>query len=412
MTQERKHMDRRWFWIGAVVLLILVFYGVRSLTRERLLVRAMQATHEPVSSTESTNGRVEPEMNYEIHSPLATSVKAVFVQAGDTVPAGKLLMALDDTDAKAHVATAISGVKAAQAMLEAATHNGSQQERQMAAADIARERLERDQAQHDLEALTKLNATGAASRGEVASARQRLQTAEAALQASQQSASNRYSPAEVDRARAALADAEASLAAARQVLGQMSIHAPVAGTVYSVNANKSEFAEQGKLLMQIADLHHERVRAYFDEPEIGSLAAGKPIQITWSAKPGHVWHGHIERLPSTVITYGTRTVGEVLVSIDDLKGDLLPDTNVTVKATTASDPNALAISRDALHSENGKAYVFKIVDSHLQRTPVEPGTTNLTEAAILSGLREGDWVATGSINGQPLQEGVPIKVVR
>lgn len=412
MTQERKHMDRRWFWIGAVVLLILVFYGVRSLTRERLLVRAMQATHEPVSSTESTNGRVEPEMNYEIHSPLATSVKAVFVQAGDTVPAGKLLMALDDTDAKAHVATAISGVKAAQAMLEAATHNGSQQERQMAFADIARERLERDQAQHDLEALTKLNATGAASRGEVASARQRLQTAEAALQASQQSASNRYSPAEVDRARAALADAEASLAAARQVLGQMSIHAPVAGTVYSVNANKSEFAEQGKLLMQIADLHHERVRAYFDEPEIGSLAAGKPIQITWSAKPGHVWHGHIERLPSTVITYGTRTVGEVLVSIDDLKGDLLPDTNVTVKATTASDPNALAISRDALHSENGKAYVFKIVDSHLQRTPVEPGTTNLTEAAILSGLREGDWVATGSINGQPLQEGVPIKVVR
>lgn len=375
-------------------------------------MRAMQATHEPVSSTESTNGRVEPEMNYEIHSPLATSVKAVFVQAGDTVPAGKLLMALDDTDAKAHVATAISGVKAAQAMLEAATHNGSQQERQMAAADIARERLERDQAQHDLEALTKLNATGAASRGEVASARQRLQTAEAALQASQQSASNRYSPAEVDRARAALADAEASLAAARQVLGQMSIHAPVAGTVYSVNANKSEFAEQGKLLMQIADLHHERVRAYFDEPEIGSLAAGKPIQITWSAKPGHVWHGHIERLPSTVITYGTRTVGEVLVSIDDLKGDLLPDTNVTVKATTASDPNALAISRDALHSENGKAYVFKIVDSHLQRTPVEPGTTNLTEAAILSGLREGDWVATGSINGQPLQEGVPIKVVR
>jgi HlyD family secretion protein len=34
----------------------------------------------------------------------------------------------------------------------------------------------------------------------------------------------------------------------------------------------------------------------------------------------------------------------------------------------------------------------------------------MTREAILSGLKEGDWVATGSISGQPLQEGIPIKV--
>jgi HlyD family secretion protein len=86
-------------------------------------------------STISTNGRVEPEVNYEFHSPIATTVKAVYVQPGDQVAAGKLLMVLDDVQARARVATAESGVKAAQAALEAATHNGTQQERQAAAAD-------------------------------------------------------------------------------------------------------------------------------------------------------------------------------------------------------------------------------------------------------------------------------------
>jgi hypothetical protein len=32
--------------------------------------------------------------------------------------------------------------------------------------------------------------------------------------------------------------------------------------------------------------------------------------------------------------------------------------------------------------------------------------------AILSGLSEGDWVATGTTSGQPLEEGVPIKEIR
>ena len=52
------------------------------------------------------------------------------------------------------------------------------------------------------------------------------------------------------------------------------------------NAGRTDFVEEGKLLLQMADLHHERVRAYFDEPEIGRLAVGQKIQIKWDAKPG------------------------------------------------------------------------------------------------------------------------------
>jgi HlyD family secretion protein len=338
-------------------------------------------------------------------------VKAVYVQTGDTVPAGKLLMQLDDIDARAKVASADSAVKSAQATLEAVVQNGTLEQRQGVTAEIARDRLDRDQAQHDLDALVKLSATGAAAPSEVSAARERLATAEANLHAAEQSSQSRYSPAEIARAQAALQDAEASRQVAEQVLAQTSVHAPSEGTIYSLNVNATEFAEQGKLLLQMADLRHERVRAYFDEPEIGMLAVGQPILIKWEAKPGVVWHGHIERTPITVITYGTRNVGEVLIHIDDADSHLLPDTNVTVTVTTASESNALAIPREALRSENGKTYVFKIDGDELKKTFVVTGALNLTQVAILSGLKDGDWVATGTTTGVPLQEGIPIKRV-
>jgi HlyD family secretion protein len=412
MAQERKQLSWRWAWLGAAIILVLVFMSVRSLTRTRLEVRAAQAMHQELSSTISTNGRVEPVNNYEITCPISTTVKAVYVQPGDQVTAGKLLMALDDVQARARLATAQAAVKNAQAAVEAATHNGTREQQQATAAEITRAKMERDQAQHDLDALTRLNANGAASVSEVASARQRLANANASLEAAQVSSQGRYSQSEIDRARSGLDDAEANLAAAQQVQNQTQVRAPASGTVYSIEVKPTDFVEQGKLLLQLADLRQERVRAYFDEPEIGSLAVGQPIEIKWDARPGRVWNGHIERVPYTVIHLDTRTVGEVPVAVDDPNGDLLPDTNVTVTVTTSSQQNALSIPKEALHVENGKKFVFKIVGDELKRTPVVTGAFNLTQQAILSGLSDGDWVATGTTSGQPLQEGVPIKEIR
>ena len=413
MAKESKELNWRWVWLGAAVILVLVFLSVRSLTRERLQVRAVQVTRQSLESTVSTNGRVEPEENIDPHSPLSTTVKSVFVQAGDQVTAGKVLLVLDNLQARARVATAESGLKIAEAALEAATHNGTQEQQQSSAAEVTRARIDRDQAQRDLNALTKLNATGAASASEVSAARQRVDSASAALDASQTSAKNRYSPTEVARAQALVSDAEAGLAAARDIESKTTIRAPIAGTVYNLNVKATDFVEEGKLLLQMADLRHERVRAYFDEPDIGILGVGQPIIIKWDAKPGRVWHGHIERVPITVTTYGTRNVGEVLVKIDDDDGQLLPDTNVTVTVTTSSESNALSIPREALHVESaGKPFVFRIVGDQLRRTPVSYGSMNLNQVAIISGLNAGDWVATGAISGQPLQEDLAVKVVR
>jgi HlyD family secretion protein len=412
MTRERKGIDRRLLWAGLAITLIAVFYLVRTLTVDRLPVRVATARRENLASTLSTNGRVEPEYNYERHSPISTTVRAVYVQPGDKVPAGKLLMVLDDSEARARLAAAESGVKTAQSGLDAVLNNGTHEQQMASKADVARYRMDRDQAEQNLEALKKLQATGAASPSEVAAAQQTLNAANSNLETAEASAQQRFGTADVARARAALADAEANLAAAREVEAETQVRAPIAGTVYDLNAEPTEYVEQGKLLLAMANLSQERIRAYFDEPEIGSLAVGQPTAIKWDALPGRVWQGHIQRVPVTVVTQTTRTVGEVLVKIDDSDSGLLPDTNVTVTVTTSSEPDALSIPRQCLYSENGKPYVFKVVDGELKRTWVTLGPYNLTLAAIRSGLKEGDVVATGTSSGQPLQEGVPIKVVQ
>jgi HlyD family secretion protein len=395
------------------VVLIAVYVIVRSLTRDRMPVHAAQVAQAPLESTIATNGRVEPEGNVEIHSPVSAIVKAVYVQAGDEVPAGKLLMQLDDIEARAKLAAAESGVKTAQAALESTTQNGTVEQRQASAAEIARNKLELDQAQHDLDALQKLNSTGAASTSEVAAARQRLATANANLHAAEQSSQSRYAPSDLARVQAALQDAEANRSAAQQVLAQTAVRAAKAGTVYSVDVKATEFVEQGKMLLQMADLHKLRVRAYFDEPEIGRLAIGQKAIIKWDARQGAAWHGHIERTPSTVAQYETRRVGEALIHIDeDPKGQLLPNTNVTVTVTTSSQADVMSIPREALRSENGKTYVYRIDGDELKKTYVVTGAINISQVAITSGLKDGEWVATGTATGQPLQERVPVQRVQ
>jgi len=210
-----------------------------------------------------------------------------------------------------------------------------------------------------------------------------------------------------------LQDAEANRRAAQQILAQTAVHAAKAGTVYSIEVKATEFVDQGKMLLQIADLRRLRVRAYFDEPEIGRLALDQKAIIKWDARQGVVWHGHIERTPSTVEQYETRRVGEALIHIDDSPdGQLLPNTNVTVTVTTSSQADVMSIPREALRSENGKTFVYRIVGDELKKTFVVTGAINISQVAITSGLKDGEWVATGTTTGQPLQEDMPIQKVQ
>ena len=411
-TTPSTRVKARTVWIGAAVLLVLVTLGLRLLLQEKVYVRTAAVSYQDLVNTLPTNGKVEPVQNYEAHSPYPASVKHLYVQQGDKVKAGQLLLTMDDADAQARVAASVAALRSAQLALQSVQQGGSQEERNALTSQIAGAQLARDQAAQNLASLQKLSATGAASESEVGNAQQRLKQTDQSLQTLKQRASGRFSPGDVARAQAQLADAKAGYDAAVAVVNQANVRAPFAGTVYSIPVQQSDFVPAGNTLLQLADLTKIRIRAFFDEPEIGKLGVGQPVKVIWDAKPGRSWSGHIERVPSTIIAYGTRNVGEALITVDDSDGTLLPNTNVTVTVTILRKQHVLSVPREALRIEGTDNFVFKLVGNKAVRTPVTIGALNLTNVEILGGVQKGDIVVLGATGGQKLTNDMQVELAQ
>ncbi len=398
--------------VGSLILLAIISFAViHSLTREVVAVRVATVTHQDLFSTVSTNGKVEPVDEFQAHAPFSGVIEHIYVQVGQRVKAGQLLIGMADADATSRAAAAATNLHSAENVYNDITHNGTQEERINFNGDLVRAQLLQQQAQKELAALESLQQKGAASSSEVEGARQRLESANIGLKGLQQRAAGRFSQGDIARAKAALADAQANLAAARGNLNAIDIHAPFSGTVYSVPVSQYDFVPGGDDLMDVADLSKLQVRAYFDEPEIGRLAVGQPVKIIWDAKPNQTWHGHISRAPTTVITYNTRNVGECIITVDDVTSDLLPNTNVTVTVTTSQRMNVLSIPREALHSDGPNSFVYRVIDRNLVRTPVQVGVVNLNRVEITGGLNEKETVALTATSNRDLSDGMAIRPV-
>lgn len=392
-------------------LVALAVFGIRFVTRDVVEVRAAPVTHQNLVSTVPTNGRVEPMEPFQAHAQVPGVVEKIYVHVGDKVKKGDLLLRMQDADAVSRLATAKSSLSSAQASLYDLQKGGTQEERLSMDADLTRAEQQRDQAQQSLAALQQLQQKGAASASEVTAAEQRLQTATTSLKNIQQRQTNRYSAPDKSKVQAQVNDARAAVTAAQSTFSNANIRTPIDGTVYSIPVTDYDFVNAGESLMDVADLKRIQVRAYFDEPEIGKLAVGQAVKILWDAKPNQVWHGHISRAPSTVITYGTRNVGECLITVDDAQEELLPNTNVTVTVTVSQRFNVLSVPREALHTEGASDYVYRIVQGKLVRTPVQVGVLNLTRVEVLSGLSEKDVVALNATSNRDLSNGLAVKIV-
>ena len=409
-TTETRRLTPLTLWAILLTVIVLGYIIFRSTRRDLIEVRASTVDHQNMVSAISTNGKVEPIGEFQAYAPAPGIIAKVYVEVLQKVKAGDLLIKMDDSDAVAKLASANAALRTAEATLHDMEQGGSQEERVALSGDLSRAQLQQQQAQRDIVALQQLQRTGAASASEVAAAQERLQVANTSLQNIQNRTTQRYSPSDKARIEAQVADARASLQAAQSTYNSYNIRSPQSGTVYSVPVSIYDFVPAGENLVDVADLNKIQVHAYFDEPEIGKLGVGQAVKITWDAKPTQTWHGHITVAPTTVVTYGTRNVGECLITVDDARGDLLPNTNVVVTVTVAQRFNTLTIPREALHSDSGD-FVYRIINNKLVRTPVQVGLLNLVRAEITGGLSEKDIVARNAINNRELTNGLPVKIV-
>jgi HlyD family secretion protein len=407
-----RSQPRRW-WLTALAILAAVVILAAFVSRRDDAVPVRTAVVElgSIRSTVSTNGKIEPVNNFEAHAPVSSSVRQVFVKEGASVKKGQLLLVLDDADARAQAARAQTLLKAAQADLSASERGGTQEEVLSLDAQLVKATTDRDSAQHNLDALKKLEQQGAASAGEVREAENTVARADAQLNFLRQKQTKRYSSAELARVEAQRTEAQATYDAAKDVLAKSNVRAPFDGIVYSLPAKQGGFVTAGDLLLQVTDLRKVQLRAFVDEPDVGRLAPGDPIEITWDAVPGRVWHTTLSATPSTVKLRGSRNVGETTSIVDNKDLKLLPNINVGVTIVAAEHNNVLVVPREGLRIDDSKPYVLQIdVASHeLKRRNVETSLSNLTQVEVTHGLAAKDIVAISSANGKPIGDGTQVK---
>jgi HlyD family secretion protein len=399
---------RTWLAVGVVAVLALIPVFTRP---SPLKVRATTVERGPIRSLISTNGKVEPIQNFEAHSPIPTTVKRLLVKEGDHVRKGQLLLQLDDADLRSQAARAQAQIKTAQAEQSNVSTGGTREELLTLETQLIKARTARDTTQRNLEALRRLQQEGAASAGEVKQAEDALRQAEADTTLLEQKKKDRYSQPEVAKVVAQGAEAEAAYQAAEDALAKSVVRAPFDGTVYALPVKQGAYVQTGDLLLQVGDLSQMLVRSFVDEPDIGRLASGQKIEVTWDALPGRMWNGAVGTIPSTVKRLVSRNIGEVTCTVDNRDLRLLPNVNVGVTIITAEHTSVLTLLREAVRMDDTKPYVYQVVDGELKRRDVVVALQNLTRVEIAAGLSENAVVALSSADPKPLSDGARVKVV-
>ena len=167
--------------------------------------------------------------------------------------------------------------------------------------------------------------------------------------------------AEVDYAnsQATVLRNRAALDIRAQSLEDATVRAPVAGTIIEkpvalgqVIASGTGTAGGGTTILKMADLTKVRVRTLVNETDIGKVRAGLPAKVTVDAFPDRPFTGTVEKIEPQATIQQAVTMFPVLVSIDNVGGLLMPGMNGEVSIETERRDNALAVSNDAVRSQN------------------------------------------------------------
>ena len=232
----------------------------------------------------------------------------------------------------------------------------------------------------------KLVEIGAASREELEQATTKLKTAEAAV-ASQ-------------RQRLLLLGVSAQrinqLKSSAQVTSEVSLPAPVSGTVINRSVNQGEVIAADKELLRVSDLSSVWVIAQVYEKDLGKIRIGSGASVTSDAYPGRVFRGQVSYI-DPVIDQTTRTA-QVRVELAN-PGQLLKIgmfVNVAFASLGGSESTTPVVPKIAVQNINNQQVVFVATQEPnvFVMRPVRLGFESNGLVPVLEGVTAGDQIVT------------------
>jgi RND family efflux transporter MFP subunit len=284
-------------------------------------------------------------------------VKAVHVEAGQTVAKGDPLVSIDEADLRAKRAQAKAGIAEAEAVLASAERMVGRFERLYADNSVSKSQLE-----------------------EVVTGR--------------------------DRAAAGLAMARAGLREVDVHLSYLEIKAPTAGVVARRMIEAGDMANPGMPLVILEQAAQVKVVAHVGEKDVSDLAAGDALTVDVTSLPGAVFETTIARVVPAA-NPGSRTY-DIEAYLDNADGRLRSGMFARVSIPVGSR-EAVLVPTAAVTRRGQLTGVWVVGDQgHVRLRWIRPGHTRDGMIEVLSGLEGGETVVVAA--DTPLVEGD--KVVR
>jgi HlyD family secretion protein len=378
------------------------------------------------------------------------------VKEGDHVHKGDVLLKLESIQPAADVDAQQAGIESAESAVQASEANFKS-----AQATVAQRQADLEKAKFDWERSQKLYQGQLISKQDYDGQKAAFDGASAGVDASK--AQLAQSRATLEEARHGLDQTRAVLVHEKDVLRKTTYTAPIDGIVSYIAVRVGENVvpgiqnATGSYLMTISDMSVVTAEVKVDETDIVNVRNAEEADIKIDAIPGKTFTGHVTEvgdqailrssgLATTQTTANTQEARDfkVVVRLDNPPDNLRPGLSVTATIKTASKKDVLTIPIQALAMRSKRALdeaalkskgdssvtlaatrpdnsagadkqdiqgVFVLRGKKAEFVPVQTGISGVTEIEIVSGLKEGDQIVTGSYKAlRTLRPGANVKV--
>jgi HlyD family secretion protein len=356
--------------VGLIGLLTVVGIAIGSQREQGVEVRTEVVARRDLVSMVAASGFIQAKRKVDISSDISGRVTNLYVEEGQWVNQGDILLRIDPTSYEANVRRANASV--AQARAQAA----------QAQANVTR-------AESELERAELLAPQQLISPAELEQARTQVMVVRAQMEAAEHG----------------VAQAEASLSETLEQLRKTTISAPMSGQVTRLNIEAGETAvvgtmnNAGSLLLTIADLSEMEARVRVGETDIPSITHGDSASIRIDAYPDKVFSGRVSRISNSAVNAPTGQTTtqtaqaidfEVIVTLDAPPPDLRPDLTATADIVTATRSQVLSVPIIAVTVRDEEGRRFQVDEE--QTAPAASETEAEVEGVFV--LREGSpvWV--------------------
>jgi HlyD family secretion protein len=446
----------KWKTILIVLVVLALGIGVYASTvlskRGVVAVQTGKVVRQDLTSLVTASGEIKPKNYINIGANAIGILTKILVKEGEPVKRGQLVARIENIQPEAQVASQTAQVSsaeadsnAAEAGLKVADENLHTQQALIdhSQADLEHAKLDYDRAKELFKSqlLAKQDFdTRKATFDAAAAALNEQQT-----RLAQANSSREQTAAQLAATQRRVAQAKAVLAQYSDMLHKYDSFAPIDGVVTNLPVREGETVVPGQTnlagsnIMTIADMSLITAEVKVDETDIVSVALGQKADITIDAIPNKTFKGHVIEIGDTAILRSTGLAAsqsavssqeakdfKVVVAMDDPPEEIRPGLSCTAKITTATRKNAMTIPIQALtirqkgdlelKPKTGSATltpvklspaeekakkeevqgVFVIAGGKAAFRKVETGITGSTDIEVLSGLKEGDEIVTGS----------------